>query len=175
MNKKGVTLLELMIAIIIVAITATFVVPNIGRQIQRYRLKVAARDLSNYLLESRAEAIKNADFTNPVAFRIVFSQTNKTYKLQKYQSASWSDQTQRSLPTGVSISAYGGLVESVVNTRYFKSDGSTVLDLDTDPTNDEYDSSPVTLKIQLSNAKGDHYQVTLYSLTGLTEVQEGWN
>jgi len=27
----------------------------------------------------------------------------------------------------------------------------------------------------LQNAKGDHYQVNLYSLTGTTDIQEGWN
>jgi len=173
MNHKGATMLELVTVMVIIAITAVLVVPNIGRQIQKYRLKTATREMANYILETRTEAIKNGDFTNPVCFRVTFDRYAGTYVRQKYQGGAWADEgTAKTLPTHVTIASFS---PDTINTRYFKSDGTSVLDLDTDPTNDLYDSAPVTLKIQMQNAKGDHYQVNLYSLTGTTDIQEGWN
>jgi prepilin-type N-terminal cleavage/methylation domain-containing protein len=173
MNKKGVTLIELIVVMVIIGIMAVLTVPNIGRQLQRYRLKTAAREISNYLLETRTEAIKNGDFTNPVYFRVSFNQSNGTYVRQRYQGGAWVDDgAAKTLPAKVSI---GALSPSAINSRYFKPDGSNVLDSDGDPTNDLYDDTPVTLKIQLQNGRGDRYQVNLYSLTGMTEAQEGWN
>ena len=166
-------MIELVVVMAIITITAVLTVPNIGRQIQKYRLKTGTREMANYILETRTEAIKNGDFTNPVVFRLNFNQTNGTYVRQKYQGGAWAnDGTAKSLPTHVTI---GSLYPSDINTRYFKPDGTSVLDLNTDPNDDLYDSAPVTLKIQLQNAKGDHYQVNLYSLTGTTDIQEGWN
>ena len=173
MNHKGATMLELVTVMVIIAITAVLVVPNIGRQIQKYRLRTATREMANYILETRTEAIKNGDFTNPVCFRVTFDADAGTYVRQKYQGGAWADDgPAKTLPTHVTI---GSLSPSDINTRYFKSDGTSVLDLDTDPTNELYDAAPMAFKIQLQNSKGDHYQVNLYSLTGTTDIQEGWN
>jgi prepilin-type N-terminal cleavage/methylation domain-containing protein len=90
MNRKGTTLGELLVVMAIIGIAAALTVPNIGKQISRYRLKTAARDISNFLQETRTEAIKNADMENPVSFRVVFDSTLGTYTRQKYQSGSWA-------------------------------------------------------------------------------------
>jgi len=173
MNKKGITLIELIVVMVIIGIMAVLVVPNIGSQLQRYRLKTSAREISNFLLQARTEAIKNADFTNPKYYRVVFDQGNGTYRMQKFEAGSWVDDGGiKTLPANISI---GQLIPSDINSRYFKPDGSNVLDSDGDPTNDIYDDTPVTLKIRLQNGRGDRYQVNLYSLTGMTEAQEGWN
>jgi prepilin-type N-terminal cleavage/methylation domain-containing protein len=68
MSNKGATMLELVVAIAIVAITAVLVVPNVGRQIQKYRLKAATREMANYILETRTEAIKNGDLRTRSSF-----------------------------------------------------------------------------------------------------------
>jgi len=179
MNRRGTTLGELLIVLAIIGIAATLTVPNIGRQISRYRLKTAAREVSNFLQETRAEAIKNADMENPVSYRVVFDSTLGTYTRQKYQSGSWAnDGPARTLPTSVTI---GNLSPTDINTRYFRTDGSSVLDLVnattglTDPTDEVLDAAPVTLRIQLQNTRNDRYEVNLFSLTGLTETKEGWS
>ncbi len=173
MNKKGVTLLELVVVIVIVGIGTALVAPNVGRLTQRYKLKAAAREVANFLVEARTEAIKKADFAAPVRYRVVFDQAQGTFKRQIYQSGAWSDETAaRSLPPGITIYS---LSPTDINTRYFLTDGSSVLDLDADPTNDNFDSTAAIFRIQLQDSKGDHFQVNLYSLTGISEVQEGWS
>ncbi len=169
-NRRGTTLIELIVVMVIIGIAATLTLPAIGKTIQHYRLKTAARDVSNYILETRAEAVKNADTTSPVYFRMVFTQT--TYKRQKYQGSSWGDDgSAKDLPSCVSIS-------STTNTNhYFKSDGTLVLDYPVDQipeTGNEPDTA-FQIVIQLINGKQQKYQVTVNSLTGTTQVREGWN
>ena len=179
MNRKGTTLGELLVVMAIIGIAAALTVPNIGKQISRYRLKTAAREISNFLQETRTEAIKNADMENPVSFRVVFDSTLGTYTRQKYQSGSWAnDGPARTLPTSVTI---GNLSPTDINTRYFRTDGSSALDLVntttglTDPTDEVFDAAAVTLRIQLRNTRNNRYEVNLFSLTGLTEIKEGWS
>ena len=173
MNRRGTTLGELLIVIAIIGVVAVLTVPNIGRQIARYRLKTAAREISNFLQETRTEAIKNADIENPVSFRVVFNSTLGTYTRQKYQSGAWAnDGPAKTLPATITI---GNLSPTDINTRYFRTDGSSVLDIGTDPTEDQFDAAPVTLRIQLQNTRRDRYEVNLFSLTGLTEIKEGWS
>ena len=170
-DQKGATLIELIVVMVIIAIAATLTVPGIGTQIQRYRLKTSAREVANFLLETRTEALKSADFTTPVYYRAYFDQTAGTFVRQKYQGGTWvNDSAVKSLHSGVSINL-------LANTDgYFKPDGSLLIDTyDEIPENGTEESDPVQLKVQLQNVRGQHYQVSLYSLTGMTEVQEGWN
>jgi type II secretory pathway pseudopilin PulG len=178
MNTRGTTLGELLIVIAIIGVVAVLTVPNIGKQIARYRLKTAAREISNFLQETRTEGIKNADIENPVSFKVVFDSTAGTYTRQKYQSGAWAnDGPAKTLPATITI---GHLSPTDINTRYFRTDGSSVLDLVntatglTDPTDEVFDAAPVTLRIQLQNTRNDHYEVNLFSSTGLTEIKEGW-
>jgi hypothetical protein len=63
---------------------------------------------------------------------------------------------------------------------YFRPDGSMVCDTQIlgnkgwVPEDGFENPVPVVSKIRLKNAKKNQYQVSLYSETGLTEVQEGW-
>lgn len=178
-NQRGTTLGELLIVIAIIGLAAILTVPNIGRQISRYKLKATARDISNFLQEARTEAIKNADMENPVAFNVVFDSTLGTYVRQKYQSGAWAnDGPVKTLPAKITI---GNLSPDDINTYYFRTDGTSVLDLVnnqtglTDPTDEVFDAAPVTLRIQLRNTRNDRYEVNLFSATGLTEIKEGWS
>ena len=180
MNRRGTTLAELLVVMAIVALAATLIVPNIGRPVARYKLKTAAREISNFLQETRVEAIKNADSASPVAFRVVFDSALGTFTRQKYQSGAWAnDGPAKTLPTNVTIVNLSP--GDTINTYYFRTDGSSVLDVIntetglTDPTDEVFDAAPVTLRIQLRNARNDRYEVNLFSSTGLTEIKEGWS
>lgn len=60
MKKRGLTLLEAMIALAIVAIVATLALPSFGTASERARLKAAAETLSADLSEARFEAARRA-------------------------------------------------------------------------------------------------------------------
>ena len=179
MNRRGTTLGELLLVIAIIGLAAVLTIPNIGRQISRYRLKVAARDVSNFIQETRTEAIKNADMENPVSFKLVFDSGAGTYTRQKFQSGAWAnDGPVKTFPAGITID---DLSPDDINTRYFRTDGSSALDLVNgttgliDPTDEVFDAAAVTLRIQLRNTRNNRYEVNLFSLTGLTEIKEGWS
>jgi hypothetical protein len=103
----------------------------------------------------------------------VFNSALGTYTRQKYQSGAWGNEgPAKTLPTNITIV---NLSPDDINTYYFRTDGSSVLDGDEDPTNDLYYADPVTLRIQLQNNRNDRYEVNLFSFTGLTEIREGWS
>jgi len=172
MNRRGTTLGELLIVIAIIGLAAVLTVPNLGRTISRHKLKAAAREISNFLLETRAEAVKNSDIDNPRYYRVLFNQAAGTYVRQRYESGSWAnDGVLKTLTTNVTIAS---LVPSTINDLYFTTEGSLLRDVDSNPTNLIFDNAPVEGKIRLRNSKGDQYQVVLFSASGLTEIQEGW-
>ncbi len=55
---RGLTLLELMVTLAIVAVMASLAVPSFGAQITRVRLKSAAEQLAADLAEARFEAVR---------------------------------------------------------------------------------------------------------------------
>jgi prepilin-type N-terminal cleavage/methylation domain-containing protein len=57
MNKKGVTLLELIVVLVIIAIAATLAVPNIAAWLPNYRLKTATRDIVSTMRTAQMKAV----------------------------------------------------------------------------------------------------------------------
>jgi type IV fimbrial biogenesis protein FimT len=57
-QRRGFTIIELMIVIVIVAIVATFALPSLRELVVRARLRTAAGDLHTSLMLARSEAIK---------------------------------------------------------------------------------------------------------------------
>jgi prepilin-type N-terminal cleavage/methylation domain-containing protein len=55
----GITLTEVMIAIVIFAIMATLATPNIKKQMHTYKLKLASTDLVSYIQRSRSQSAKD--------------------------------------------------------------------------------------------------------------------
>ncbi len=68
MNDKGVTLIELVVVFVIIAILALLMVPNIGRWLPRYRLRSATRDIISTLRTAQMRAI-----SNNVVYQVVFT------------------------------------------------------------------------------------------------------
>ncbi len=98
-NKKGVTLIELIIVMVIIAIGATLVAPNIGRWIQHYQLRSAARDIVSTMRTAQMRAVS----TN-MEHRVSFNTTNRSYILERRDGNNWvPDGAQQTLPTGVGI------------------------------------------------------------------------
>ena len=58
-NKRGVTLIELVIVFAIIAIAGVLLVPNIGAWLPNYRLRSAARDMVSTMRVAQMRAVSN--------------------------------------------------------------------------------------------------------------------
>jgi len=68
MNKKGVTLIELIVVMVIIAIGAVLFVPNIGAWMPNYRLRSVARNIVSTMRTSQMKAVS----TN-LEYRVYFN------------------------------------------------------------------------------------------------------
>jgi len=98
-NKKGVTLLELIIVMVIIAIGATLVVPNIGRWLQQYRLSSATRDIVSTMRTAQMRAV-STNMDHQVSFTIG---NPNSYILQRNSGGWINEGAPQTLPTGVGI------------------------------------------------------------------------
>jgi prepilin-type N-terminal cleavage/methylation domain-containing protein len=67
MNRKGVTLIELVVVMVIIAIAAVFFVPNIGAWLPNYRLRSTARDIVSTMRTAQMKAV-----SSNVEYRVYF-------------------------------------------------------------------------------------------------------
>ncbi|NIS62020.1 MAG: prepilin-type N-terminal cleavage/methylation domain-containing protein [Proteobacteria bacterium] len=58
-NRKGLTIIELVVVMCILGIMVLIAIPNIGRWLPRYRLRSAARDVASNMQLARLGAIKD--------------------------------------------------------------------------------------------------------------------
>ena len=140
MNRKGITLIELVIVMVIITIGAALMAPNIGAWLPYYRLSSATRDLVSTMRVAQMKAI-----SNNLRYQISFDIGNKSYVLQ-YQNTGggWvNDGAVQTLPTGVQFNTTFG------NSANFSPDststnGNVVLN----------NTKGMTKRIQLSGATG---------------------
>jgi prepilin-type N-terminal cleavage/methylation domain-containing protein len=100
-NKKGITLIELIIVMIIIAIGGALMVPGIGSWLPNYRLKSATRDIVSMMRVAQMKAVS----TN-TEYRVSFNPGAGTYILQRNSGGVFFDEgASQALPTGILISA----------------------------------------------------------------------
>ncbi len=102
MNKKGVTLIELIVVLVIIAVGATLMVPSIGAWLPRYRLKSATRDIVSTMRTAQMKAI-----TNRMDYQVDFTVGTNSYVLRPNSGTPGPTQ---SAPSGITINI-GGLPE----------------------------------------------------------------
>jgi len=116
LNPKGVTLIELVVVFIIIAIGAVLTVPNIQAWLPNYRLKSATRDIVSTMRTAQMKAVS----TN-LQYRVYFNPGERKYWIEKGNESSGSTNWVGSsdlgnaaregaiytLPSGVSISLAG--------------------------------------------------------------------
>lgn len=109
MNKKGVTLVELVVVFVIIAIGAVLLAPNIGGFFPNYRLRSATRDIVSAMRTAHVKAVSNR-----VQYRVNFNAADPDvggadrYVLQRFDSGGGkfvNDGAVQTLPRGISISA----------------------------------------------------------------------
>lgn len=123
MDKKGVTLLELIIVMVIIAIGATLIAPNIGAWIPNYRLRSAARDIVSAMRTAQMKAVSmNTDF------RVRFPDATSYIIEYKTTSGGWVPEgAQQTLPTGIQITSFPPESRFLFNPNSTASTGSVTL------------------------------------------------
>jgi len=107
MDKKGVTLIELVIVFVIIAIMAAFLAPSIGSWLPRYRLRSATRDIASTLRSAQIRAISSTlpSPTKTLVYQVNFT-AGSSYVLQHNTTGGpvTNDGIPQSLPSGITMS-----------------------------------------------------------------------
>lgn len=124
-NKKGVTLLELIIVMVIIAIGAVLIAPNIGAWLPHYRLRSATRDIVSTMRTAQMKSV-----SSNLEYRVSFA--NQTFLLQKgnksSSSTTWTNEgVAQTLPTGITMSGSLAVGNAQFNPNSTCSTGSLVL------------------------------------------------
>ena len=98
MNKKGVTLIELIVVLVIIAIAATLAIPNIAAWLPNYRLRTATRDIVSTMRTAQMKAVS----TN-LEYRVQFNAEGGSYIVQRQTTAGlWVDDgVPQTMPSGI--------------------------------------------------------------------------
>lgn len=112
MNKKGVTLIELVVVFVIIAIGAVLLVPNIGGWLRNYRLKTVTRDIVSTMRSAQMKAV-SLNTEHRVSFDIPASEYLLQIKTTQSAPNDWiptwtnarAQQLQQKLPVGVTMTA----------------------------------------------------------------------
>jgi Tfp pilus assembly protein FimT len=143
-NHEGVTLIELVVVFVIIAIMAGLLVPNIGAWLPNYRLRSATRDVVSTMRTAQVKAVS----TN-LEYRVSFN--TQSFWLERGDQSSgstnWATEgAVQILPTGITISV-GGNVQFNTN------------------------STSSTASVTLTNTKGAQKKITITAATGRAKIE----
>ncbi len=147
MNHKGVTLIELIVVFVIIAIMASLLVPGIGAWLPSYRLRTATRDIASTFRGAQMRAISEC-----VPYTVSFNSAETSVPNNTgYAYAG----IVRNLPPGITV---------VSNTlqdfrAVFNTDSTCAL------------GAATSASITLQNARGSRRSITISSATGRLTIQ----
>jgi len=144
MNKKGVTLIELMVVFVIIAILGLLITPNIGAWLPIYRLRSATRDIVSTFRSAQMRAI-----SENVSYQVSFNNAETGADNNK---AYFFGGTVKALPPGITI-----VSNTLTNLRAVFNPDSTCT------------SAPGSITLQ--NTKGSRNRITILSATGRVTIQ----
>jgi prepilin-type N-terminal cleavage/methylation domain-containing protein len=99
MNKKGVTLIELIIVFVIIAIMAVLIAPNFGAWLPRYRLRSATRDIVSTMRDAQMKAVSRR-----LIYQVNFNVGTNSYILRYTSGGSlFDDGAVRTAPSGITV------------------------------------------------------------------------
>ena len=147
MDRKGVTLIELIVVMVIIAIGALAVTPSIGTWITHFRLRSATRDIASMLRTAQMKAV-----SNNIRYRVNFNAGANSFVIEYQTTAGFKpDGSSQKLPSGVTISDVdfsGGVDYAVFNV----------------------DSTASAGHVTLTNTKGTQRIINVSSSTGRVKV-----
>jgi prepilin-type N-terminal cleavage/methylation domain-containing protein len=146
MNKRGITLMELIIVMAIIAMGAVLMVPNIAAWLPNYRLRSATRDIASAMRVAQMKAV-----SSNVVYRVSFDDGNNNYVIQRSTGGLFVDEGgSQSLPTGISFNgvSFGGNKFVSFNPNSTASSGNAVV----------------------KNSKGTQKTISVLSTTGRVRI-----
>ncbi len=147
LNKKGVTLIELVVVMAIIAIGAVLIAPNIGAWIPNYRLRSVTREVASQLRTAQMKAIS----TNR-EYGVFFDAGGSFILQQSTNGVNWYNEGDVSaLPSGVTIS---GITFPGRRAQF------------------NPNSTSSTGSITLRNSKGSEKTITLTTSTGRVHIND---
>ncbi len=158
-SKRGVTLIELMVVLAIVAILGLLMAPSIGEWAAGFRLRGAAKDLEDALQLARLKAISTR---NQYRVQLNINSTGGAETVVLQAGPAWTnDGATITLPTGVNIDHVDpGAIDTGTVNLTFKTDGMNLV--------------TTSYTICLENQRNDQYRVTM-SQTGVVKMSTGWS
>jgi len=149
MNKKGITLIELVIVFVIIAIGAVLLVPNIGTWLPNFRLRSATRDVASILRTAQMKAVS----TN-IPFGVAFDANS--YQLYRSSGGLIPEGSLVALPSGVQFKDNTFPLNATLNKRFAEFNPN---------------STSSTGGVYLLNIKGAQKRITLTSATGRVKIE----
>jgi prepilin-type N-terminal cleavage/methylation domain-containing protein len=99
MNKKGMTLVELIVVFAIIAIMATLMAPGIGKWLPRYRLRSATRDIVSTMRGAQMKAVSTR-----LQYQVDFTVGSNSYVLQHNSGGLvFTDGSVQTAPSGIVV------------------------------------------------------------------------
>jgi prepilin-type N-terminal cleavage/methylation domain-containing protein len=153
MNHKGVTLIELVVVFVIIAIGAVLSAPNIGAWLPNYRLRSATRDIVSTMRTAQMRAV-----SNNVQYRVNFNAAEigapNSYILQCNTGGVWvNDGAIQTVPAGITVN-----IDQLPAGRAVFNPNST--------------SSAGSVSLQ--NTKGSQRKIDLTSATGRVRIEQNY-
>ncbi len=149
MNKKGVTLIELVIVFIIIAIGAVLLVPNIGTWLPNFRLRSGTRDVASMLRTAQMKAVS----TN-IPYGVAFDANS--YQLYRSSGGLIPEGSLVTLPSGVQFKDNTFPVNGTLNKPFAQFNPN---------------STSSTGGVSLLNIKGAQKRITLTTATGRVKIE----
>lgn len=106
MRRRGFSLLELVVVLFIIGLSASLLAPAFSRVLKATELKATARKISSILRNSRSEAVHRG-----VVQRILFDLPSKSLKVQSFQAEVVEGDERRDPPPTVKTFLIPGWVE----------------------------------------------------------------
>ena len=151
MNQKGLTLIELIVVMVIIAIGAALLAPNIGAWMPIYRLKGATRDVISTMRVAQMKAVS----TN-IWYRVSFDTGQNKFYMENSQDVgtTWTKEgDDQVLPTGVQLNTT--FADNIVT--FYPNSSATQGNL----------RSPLQIgNITIVNTKGSQKTIQLWGTTG---------
>jgi len=150
MNHKGITLIELVVVFVIIAIGAVLLAPNIGAWLPNYRLRSAARDIVSTMRTAQMRAVSN-NIQCRVNFNAAEIGATNSYILQRNTGGVWvNDGALQTFPAGITVN----IDQLPAGRAAFN-----------------FNSTSTAGSVTLQNAKGAQRRITLTSATGRVRIE----